>query len=105
NNLPNEIPTHYNFAGEVDDWGPKWFIWTLPITGLVIWIGISIMEKFPHTFNYIKISKDTIEEQYKNAVLMMNILKNECIILFSYLSWEMIQGAYGVNSNLNNWIT
>ena len=32
--LPERIPIHFNAAGEVDGWGKKGMIWTLPLIGL-----------------------------------------------------------------------
>ncbi len=28
--LPDKVPAHYNFAGEVDRWGSKWELWIFP---------------------------------------------------------------------------
>ena len=51
-NLPNIIPTHYNGAGVADGFGEKWMILTLPLVATVLFIGITIINKFPHIFNY-----------------------------------------------------
>jgi len=104
NQLPEEIPIHFNLAGEPDGWGAKSFLWVLPSIGFLLWISLSIFEKFPHLYNYFKINKDTIEKQYKNAVIMMNLLKNESTLLFSYLTWSMVQNAHGNITNLDPWI-
>ena len=50
--IPSEIPAHYNAAGEVDRWGGKGEILILPITALLMWIGMTVLEKFPHVHNY-----------------------------------------------------
>ena len=34
NTIPDQIPTHYNAAGEIDDWGGKGMIW---FTVIISW--------------------------------------------------------------------
>lgn len=35
NDLPDEVPTHFNMRGEADDWGPKWMAaYLFPMIGL-----------------------------------------------------------------------
>ena len=47
--LPEEIPSHYNASGEVDDYSGKSMIWFLPVIGLVlgalIWLVFSKLPK------------------------------------------------------------
>src|SRR5690625_6766841 len=45
--LPSEVPAHYNALGEVDRWGSKWEMLILPIIATVLWIGMTILEKYP----------------------------------------------------------
>ncbi|RDI47988.1 DUF1648 domain-containing protein [Falsibacillus pallidus] len=101
--LPPRIPTHFNAAGEVDGMGSKGSIWALPVIGLILWIGLTILENYPHVYNYINLTKETAERQYKNAVLMVNILKNLIIVLFSYLTWVGIQIGKGHQEGLGIW--
>jgi len=59
-NLPNTIPTHYNALGQADAFGGKASILLLPIVATVLFIGITIINKFPHIFNYpIKLRRIT----------------------------------------------
>ena len=49
--LPDRIPTHYNFAGEVDGWGSKASILLLPVIGTVMLPLLIAVEFFPQTWN------------------------------------------------------
>ena len=49
--LPDRIPTHYNFAGEVDGWGGKASILLLPVLGTVMLPLLIAVEFFPQTWN------------------------------------------------------
>ncbi|KOO47652.1 DUF1648 domain-containing protein [Priestia koreensis] len=102
--LPDRIPTHFNFQGEADGWGGKGMVWTLPGIGIVLLIGLTIIERFPHAYNYlVPITEATAKAQYQNARLMMVVIKFEIIGLFAYFSWQSIQLAFGRNVGLGNW--
>ncbi|MBP2257926.1 DUF1648 domain-containing protein [Virgibacillus alimentarius] len=98
--MPNEVPGHYNAIGEVDRWGRKGELWIVPFVGLVLWVGLSILEKFPHIHNYSNLTEDNAEQQYKNSRLMLNFLKNEILLIFSYINWKDIQVAKGQAESL-----
>ena len=49
--LPDRIPTHYDFAGEVDGWGSKASILLLPVIGTVMLPLLIAVEFFPQTWN------------------------------------------------------
>ncbi|KIL49065.1 DUF1648 domain-containing protein [Jeotgalibacillus campisalis] len=89
--LPDQIPTHFNAAGEPDDWSSIGFILLLPAIGVVLWIGLTILERYPHVYNYIRLNEDNVEFQYRNARMMINVIKNLILILFSYLTWQTVR--------------
>lgn len=95
--LPNQVPSHYNGAGEVDGWGGKEQLFLLPIIAAGLWIGMSVLERHPHTYNYnyINLTKDNAELQYKNGRRMMNVLKNEILLFFSFITVQNIRVASG----------
>ncbi|WP_340401611.1 DUF1648 domain-containing protein [Paenibacillus sp. FSL H8-0079] len=103
--LPNELPIHFNMKGEPDGWGGKWVAWIPLIIGLILWIGLSKLEKYPHTYNYLNLNLENAERQYKNARIMINIMKAEITILFMYISWMIIGSSSEKESAINNgWI-
>lgn len=100
--LPDQVPGHYDASGAVDRWGSKMEMLILPVVGISLWILMTIMEKYPHTFNYINLRQDNVEVQYRNAKLMMNVLKNESVLLFSFLIYQGIRVATGEAEGLSN---
>ena len=36
NQLPDQVPAHYNGAGEVDRWGSKWELIILPVIAALV---------------------------------------------------------------------
>ncbi|MFD1021020.1 DUF1648 domain-containing protein [Thalassobacillus hwangdonensis] len=91
--LPEKVPMHFNGRGEVDRYGDKAELWILPAIMVVLWVGLTMLERYPHTFNYMNLTKDNVEQQYQNARLMMNVLKTEITFLFVYICWEIVQSA------------
>lgn len=104
NSLPEEIPSHFDSTGTPDDYQSKNSIWILPIIGLVIYLFITFLSQYPHTFNYmVKITEENAETQYRKAVRMINIIKTITIVAFGYISLISIQIAKGFQSGLGFW--
>lgn len=102
--LPEKIPMHYNASGEVDRWGGKGGLLVFLAIGIILWIPLSILERYPHVHNYTHLTEENVERLYKNSILLLNVIKNEVIILFAYFAWRMIQDAFGnTYSALGKW--
>lgn len=70
-NLPDTIPIHYNGAGQIDRFGNKINILTLPLIATILFVGITIANRFPHIFNYpTKITEENAFSQYSNITRM-----------------------------------
>jgi signal transduction histidine kinase len=60
--LPDKVPVHFNISGEPDSYAGKMGIWILSIVGTVLYIGLTILNRFPHAFNYTaKITMENAE--------------------------------------------
>lgn len=76
----------------------------LPITGAILWMGLAILEKFPHLYNYmVVLTEENIERQYKNASTMINVVKNEILLYIAYCSWKDVNITYGRDVVLETW--
>ncbi|MDM5314825.1 DUF1648 domain-containing protein [Fictibacillus sp. b24] len=102
--IPDTVPTHFNAAGEPDGWGSKINLWILLVIGLITWILLTVLEKFPHIYNYFNLTQENAERQYKNARLMLNIIKNEMLLFFVLMSWVSTGVAQGAKEGLGVWI-
>lgn len=98
--LPDEVPGHFNASGEADRWGNKAELFLLPAIGGGLWLFMTVLSKYPHTFNYLNLKEDNIEAQYINGRLMMNVLKNEIVLFFSFITYQTIQIAQGAVDGL-----
>ncbi|MDW0116542.1 DUF1648 domain-containing protein [Sporosarcina thermotolerans] len=100
NQLPDQVPAHYNAAGEVNRWGSKWELVILPIIAVLMAVFFTFLEKHPEWHNYMNLNRNNIEFQYKNSILFLNVIKNECVLLFVYLSFNIAQVALGKAESL-----
>jgi uncharacterized membrane protein len=103
-NLPETIPTHYNAAGEADDFGGKTSIIRLPVIATLLFIGITVLNRFPHIFNYpTTITQDNALRLYTLATRMLRYLKLVLVTIFGGITFKTIQTASGESSGLGGW--
>jgi uncharacterized membrane protein len=94
--LPETIPHHFGVSGKPDAWGGKWILWFFPGISLVLYIGLTILSRYPHIYNYPwPITEKNAAAQYHLARTMIVALKAEIILLFAYLQQQTIQVALG----------
>jgi len=89
--LPEYIPAHYNFNGEVNRYDEKSWIWFLPILSLGLNVGLYYLIKIPHTFNYlVKITPQNAEDNYKKGSKMMRFTALVISILFLVITYQTV---------------
>jgi uncharacterized membrane protein len=103
-NLPETIPTHYNGAGQADGFGGKATILTLPLIATILFIGLTVLNKFPHVFNYpTEITQDNAFRQYIYATRLIRYLKLIIVFIFGLIEFKTIQNANGEADGLGVW--
>jgi uncharacterized membrane protein len=103
--IPERIPIHINGQGKEDGWGNKYSLILLPVMTLILYIGLTVLSKYPHTFNYpYKITDENANRQYVNARLFMHCLKMLIVVMFGFVEWTLIQIAWGKSFALNMWV-
>jgi uncharacterized membrane protein len=104
NKLPDIIATHFDFNGNPDGFGSKYTIWLLPVILTLVYMLIYVLNRYPHKFNYLtKITEQNAYKQYKLASRMMRILLFNITILFAFITFKEIDGAYTKSSTLEWW--
>lgn len=103
-NLPDTIPIHYNGAGQANGFGGKGNILALSLVATILFIGLTILNKFPHIFNYpINITTDNALRQYTNATRMVRYLKFIIVSIFGVIVLQTIRSVNGQTSGLGVW--
>ena len=104
NQLPDEVPAHYNAVGEVDRWGSKWELLILPGIGAFILFFMQVLEKYPELHNYPKrFNESNAKQFYLQSRKIVNQIKNSCLIIFSIILVESVSIALGWGSGFGIW--
>jgi uncharacterized membrane protein len=99
--LPEVIPRHFNAAGEPDGFSQKNIIWALPAIGVVTYISMFFLSKYPHIFNYPKeITKENAEKQYRIATKLIRTLNMVTVASFFYIGYGTIQTSLNKDDGL-----
>ena len=102
--LPESIPTHYKGAGEVDGFGERTNIFVLPIIGTILFIGLKLLNKNPHIFNYPKtITDENALNQYSNGTRMIRVLKLIIVFVFGLILVRTLQNTNGNADGIGTW--
>jgi uncharacterized membrane protein len=102
--LPDTIPTHFNAAGEADGFGRKASIVSLPVVASLLYIGLTLLNRVPHSFNFpTPITQDNALRQYTNATRMIRYLKLILVVVLAGISYQTIQQANGTGDGLGLW--
>ena len=103
--LPETIPIHFNAAGKADGFGNKWNMLTLPIVASVLYIGMTILNKYPHVFNYPTevLTEENALKNYTMATRLLRVLKLVLVIIFSLIVFRTIQNINGTAEGLGVW--
>ncbi len=102
--LPETIPTHFNAAGEPDAYGSKHTIWIIPLIATVLYIGMFIINKYPHIHNYmVNITEDNALKNYRFSTRTLRIVNFLCVLLMTYITYMIIESAFGKQFNLGTW--
>lgn len=85
--LPEKLPGHYNFAGEIDRWGSRGELLIVPVVMLVLFILLSVLERFPHVWNTgVEVTKQNRERVYTLTLHLLTSSKLLMVAVFSYLT-------------------
>ncbi|GGW49610.1 DUF1648 domain-containing protein [Arenibacter certesii] len=102
--LPETIPIHFNGAGKADGFGNKENILSLPIVSTILFIGMTVLNKYPHVFNYPStITKENALQNYTNATRMIRFLKLIIVIVFGLIVFKIIDNVKGKADGLGAW--
>ncbi|MEG4572158.1 DUF1648 domain-containing protein [Microcoleus sp. N3A4] len=94
--LPDRIPIHFGLGGLADVWGDKVTIWMMPAVATIIFVVLTAVSRYPHTFNYpVRITEENARRQYLLARGLLAWLKAEICWLFAFVVRQQILVALG----------
>lgn len=101
NNIPSEIPIHYDFAGHVNRMGSKKSYIILQAIIWILYVLMTVIEKFPKIWNTgIEVTDENREQVYATLLHLLSSLKFIIVCIFTYLT---IKGIFSLQ--LPVWFT
>ena len=95
NSFPDRIPVHYNAAGEIDRWGGKGELIFLLVMMWILYIGITLIQRFPQIWNTgVQVTQENRERVYRILMYMLETLK---LLMVAGLSFLTVYGMTGKN--------
>ena len=92
--FPDQIPMHYNGAGEIDRWGGKGEIIFIEVMMWIFYLGIGVVEKYPQIWNTgVEVTVKNKEKVYRTLKYMLKTLKFLTALIFAYLIVNSLQSA------------
>lgn len=85
--FPEQIPGHYNAAGEVDRWGDKSELIVLPIVSWVLYGLITLIERFPQAWNTgVRVTSENRTAVYRLLKSLIAVVKMSMLLMFASLT-------------------
>ena len=106
--LPETIPTHFNFKGEPDGYGNKSYIWSLPILNLVLYFGLNLVatKLKPWQYNYpVTVTNENASKLYSMGIQLIIWLNLAIAILITFISLHTLLLAKGIIVPNLKWVT
>ena len=92
--FPDQIPMHYNGAGEIDRWGGKGEIIFIEVMMWILYLGIGVVEKYPQIWNTgVEVTAKNKEKIYRTLKYMLKTLKFLTALIFAYLIVNSLQSV------------
>jgi hypothetical protein len=94
--LPERVPTHFDLGGEVTTWGPRATVWVLVGIGVIIYLGLTGLQRVPHAYNYpVPITDMNAARQYRLGRTLVVATKAWCLLLFAAIVHVIVRSALG----------
>lgn len=92
---PNIVPTHVNFKGVIDNYGPRYRIFSLPIVLTLLYILVTVLSYFPNLFNYPEVlteaNKARLYDNTRNTLKVVKmVMSAELFLTFLLMQRNLI---------------
>lgn len=89
NMIPDQVPSHFNFHGQIDSWSSKNFIIFPVLVSLSLYLLLTVVSFYPSMWNMpVKITEENRVLAYQYTRYMITILKLELISVFAYITLQ-----------------
>ncbi len=100
--LPDQVPIHFNFKGEPDNWSGKKMVFFMPLIGTFLCGLLYYLKDKPDLYNYpvpvTEENKAQLFEIGKQMILVLNVL---IVLLFNYINFVSIKTGLSDQAGLH----
>ena len=99
--IPDKIPAHYDWEGNIDRWGNKSDLIFLPMMSWFLYLLITGLQQVPLVWNTgVKITEENEERVYRTLKYMLETLKLIVVADLTYITVNSLMGK-----SLSGWFT
>ena len=99
--IPDKIPAHYDWEGNIDRWGNKSDLIFLPMMSWFLYLLITGLQQVPLAWNTgVKITEENEERVYRTLKYMLETLKLIVVADLTYITVHSLMGK-----SLSGWFT
>lgn len=104
NDMPDTIPTHFNAQGEADGFGDKITLWWLVAIGIVLYISLSVLNRYPHIHNYnVNITEENAFKNYRFSTRILRFVNVFMVLLFIFIQYAIVSNVNDNSNLLGSW--
>lgn len=102
--LPARLPLHYGLDGRADRSGDARTFWLFPTLSLVLFLTLTLLERFPHVYNYpFKVTPQNQQAAYRLGRQTVLGFKTGVTAAFAYITVATVQTSLGRCQGLGTW--
>lgn len=114
--IPDQVPMHYDFAGNINRWGKKSEMLLLPVMAWLLYLLLTVIERFPKIWNTgVTVTEENRERVYTSLLHLISTMKFIIVCIFTWLivqtplgislpGWFMIVVLLAVFGNMGFWL-
>jgi hypothetical protein len=94
--IPDQVPQHFDAAGQTDAWGSKATLLLLPAVNFVVFVMMTVISRFPHISSVpVEVTPLNAQRVYRLIRFQTIWLKAVVALVLAYMSWRTIEQARG----------
>jgi uncharacterized membrane protein len=101
--VPQRIPTHFNWSGIPDSWGSKGTVPIMIYVTVFIFILFTVISRFPRRINFpISIKEENSKSHIQLRFSLIIWIKAELLLILSYIGIQGIRVSLGYAEGLGS---
>jgi hypothetical protein len=102
--LSEKVPIHRGADGSPDAWGSPSTLLLLPALAVVLYVGLSVLQRFPHFYNYpTSVTRENAAALYRKGRQFVLGAKLFVVALFAFIFYGSVSPALDGGEAMGPW--